>query len=177
MARLVDPLVVGRVIGEVLDMFVPCAELSVHYGSKQVSNGVEIKPSLAAAKPTVRINGSRDPSTLFTLVMSDPDAPSPSEPTFREWLHWIVVNIPEGGEASEGKELVRYMGPQPPVGIHRYVFSVFRQKEAMEKAKEVVAEEARYNFNTRQFASKNELGLPIAAVYFNSQREPNKKPR
>lgn len=69
------------------------------------------------------------------------------------------------------------MGPQPPVGIHRYVFSVFRQKEAMEKAKEVVAEEARYNFNTRQFASKNELGLPIAAVYFNSQREPNKKPR
>lgn len=70
MARLVDPLVVGRVIGEVLDMFVPCAELSVHYGSKQVSNGVEIKPSLAAAKPTVRINGSRDPSTLFTLVSS-----------------------------------------------------------------------------------------------------------
>ena len=28
--------------------------------------------------------------------MSDPDAPSPSNPTHREWLHWIVTNIPGG---------------------------------------------------------------------------------
>ena len=67
------------------------------------------------------------------------------------------------------------MGPQPPTGIHRYVFSVFKQKGAMEKAKTLP--EPRNNFSTRQFASENELGLPVAAVYFNSQKEPANKKR
>ncbi|XP_027111663.1 protein MOTHER of FT and TFL1 homolog 1-like [Coffea eugenioides] len=171
MARPVEPLVVGRVIGDVLDMFVPAAELIVQYGSKQVGNGCEIKPSHSAHKPAVRVNGSRArAASLFTLVMVDPDAPSPSDPTFREWLHWIVVNIPEGGDASEGKELVAYQGPQPPTGIHRYVFALFKQRGRMEKPKTLP--EPRHNFTTRQFASHNELGLPVAAVYFNSQKEP-----
>lgn len=175
MARLVDPLVVGRVIGDVLDMFVPAAELVVLYGSKQVGNGCEIKPSHAAHKPTVRVSGSRDRASLFTLIMVDPDAPSPSDPTFREWLHWIVVNIPQGGNASEGEELVAYQRPQPPTGIHRYIFALFEQKGRMEKPETLP--EPRHNFSTREFASENELGLPVAAVYFNSQKEPagNKK--
>jgi phosphatidylethanolamine-binding protein len=29
----------------------------------------------------------------------------------------------------------------------------------------------RDHFNTRQFAEENDLGLPVAAVYFNAQRE------
>ena len=69
MARPVEPLVVGRVIGDVLDMFVPAAELIVQYGSKQVGNGCEIKPSHSAHKPAVRVNGSRGrAASLFTLV-------------------------------------------------------------------------------------------------------------
>jgi phosphatidylethanolamine-binding protein (PEBP) family uncharacterized protein len=30
----------------------------------------------------------------YTLLMVDPDAPSPDNPAMREWLHWIVTNIP-----------------------------------------------------------------------------------
>ncbi|KAL3519629.1 hypothetical protein ACH5RR_017778 [Cinchona calisaya] len=175
MARSVDPLVVGRVIGDVLDMFVPSAELIVHYGQKQVGNGCQIKPSQTANKPMVRVGGSRDRANLFTLIMVDPDAPSPSDPTFREWVHWIIVNIPEGGDAAEGKELVEYMRPQPPTGIHRYIFGLFKQKGRIEKAKTLA--EARHNFCTRRFASENELGLPVAAVYFNSQKEPGNRKR
>ena len=26
--------------------------------------------------------------------MLDPDAPSPHDPKFRNWLHWMVINIP-----------------------------------------------------------------------------------
>ncbi|OIT30150.1 PREDICTED: protein MOTHER of FT and TFL1-like [Nicotiana attenuata] len=166
--RSVDPLVVGKVIGDVVDMFVPVVEFSVEYGSKQISNGVEIKPAAAAQKPRVHIQGSRGSNNLYTLVMADPDAPSPSEPTFREWLHWIVTDIAEGGDASEGRELMEYMGPQPPTGIHRYVFTLFRQTEAEQVPHK--PPERRANFKTRQFASENGLGLPVAALYFNSQK-------
>ncbi|XP_047952953.1 protein MOTHER of FT and TFL1-like [Salvia hispanica] len=164
-----DPLVVGRVVGDVLDIFVPTAELAVRYTAQKISiNGGKVKPSSAAERPNVRITGS--PNNYYTLVMVDPDAPSPSEPTFREWLHWLVIDIPEGSDASEGKELMAYMGPQPPIGIHRHIFAAFRQAGLMETVKGKPAE--RVLFSTRQFASENQLGLPVAALYFNSQKQP-----
>ncbi|AQK89898.1 Protein MOTHER of FT and TFL1 [Zea mays] len=46
MARFVDPLVVGRVIGEVVDLFVPSISMTVAYdGPKDISNGCLLKPS------------------------------------------------------------------------------------------------------------------------------------
>ncbi|XVE87921.1 hypothetical protein DITRI_Ditri19aG0027200 [Diplodiscus trichospermus] len=174
MARSVEPLVVGRVIGDVLDMFIPSLEFTVHYGTKQVANGCDIKPSAAADKPHVQLLGPPDPSCLYTLVMVDPDAPSPSEPRLREWLHWIVVDIPQGQGAARGRELVPYMGPRPPTGIHRYILALFKQQGAISEGGRQLAD-ARANFSTRQFAAQNRLGLPVAAVYFNSQKEPVKK--
>ena len=68
MARSIDPLVVGGVIGDVLDMFVPAVELVVQYGAKQVANGCEIKPSVAAQRPRVYIPGLISLDNLYTLV-------------------------------------------------------------------------------------------------------------
>ncbi|NP_001106249.1 ZCN10 protein [Zea mays] len=166
MARFVDPLVVGRVIGEVVDLFVPSVSMTVAYGPKDISNGCLLKPSATAAPPLVRISGRRD--DLYTLIMTDPDAPSPSDPTMREYLHWIVTNIPGGTDANKGEEVVEYMGPRPPVGIHRYVLVLFEQKTRVHA--EGPGERA--NFNTRAFAAAHELGLPTAVVYFNAQKEP-----
>ncbi len=42
-----------------------------------------------------------DPNSFYTLLMTDPDAPSRAQPEFREWHHWLVVNIP-GNNISEG---------------------------------------------------------------------------
>lgn len=36
MSRSVDPLVVGRVIGDVIDMFAPSVDMAVLYTSRQV---------------------------------------------------------------------------------------------------------------------------------------------
>lgn len=68
MARSVDPLIVGRVIGDVIDMFVPVTEFSIRYANKQVANGCHIKPSASADKPRVQISTSSYPSDLYTLV-------------------------------------------------------------------------------------------------------------
>ncbi|EXB69116.1 hypothetical protein L484_017394 [Morus notabilis] len=172
MAASVDPLVVGRVIGDVVDMFIPTLSVSVYFGSKHVTNGCDIKPSIAISPPKVAISGHSD--ELYTLVMTDPDAPSPSEPSMREWVHWIVVDIPGGTNPNRGKEILPYVGPRPPVGIHRFILVLFRQKAPLGL---VDQPPTRANFNTRYFAGNLDLGLPVATVYFNSQKEPASKRR
>ncbi|XP_022735469.1 protein MOTHER of FT and TFL1 [Durio zibethinus] len=167
MAVSVDPLVVGRVIGDVVDMFIPTVTMSVYYGSKHVTNGCDIKPSTAINPPKVSIDGHSD--EFYTLVMTDPDAPSPSEPSMREWIHWIVSDIPGGTNPTQGKEILQYMGPRPPVGIHRYILVLFQQRGPLGPVQQPAS---RTNFNTRRFAEHLNLGLPVATVYFNAQKEP-----
>lgn len=53
------------------------------------------------------------------------------------------------------------------MGIHRIVFVLFRQQGR----ETVYAPGWRQNFITREFAELYNLGLPVAAVYFNIQRE------
>lgn len=67
MAASVDPLVVGRVIGDVVDMFIPSVSMSVYFGSKHVTNGCDIKPSMAITPPKVTLTGNMD--NLYTLVI------------------------------------------------------------------------------------------------------------
>ncbi|KAF3325423.1 CEN-like protein 2 [Carex littledalei] len=89
-SRSLDPLVLGRVIGEVLDPFIPCMKMVVTYNSnKLVSNGHELNPSATVKMPLVE-------------VMTDPDVPGPSDPYLREHLHWMVTNIPGSTDARFG---------------------------------------------------------------------------
>ncbi|PRQ43871.1 putative phosphatidylethanolamine-binding protein [Rosa chinensis] len=87
MARMSEPLVVGRVIGDVLDYFTPTTKMIVTYSTKLVFNGHELFPSAVTAKPRVEIQGG-DMRSFFTLVMTDPDVPGPSDPYLKEHLHW-----------------------------------------------------------------------------------------
>ncbi|KAK6156447.1 hypothetical protein DH2020_010695 [Rehmannia glutinosa] len=88
-----NPLVVGRVIGDVLDPFTKSIELRVVYNNREVNNGCDLRPSHVINQPRVVIGGD-DLRTFYTLVMVDPDAPSPSDPNLREYLHWLVTDIP-----------------------------------------------------------------------------------
>jgi protein FLOWERING LOCUS T len=166
MARDRDPLVVGRVIGDVLDPFTRSVSLRVCYGNREVNNGYELKPSQIVNQPRVDIGGD-DLRTFYTLVMVDPDAPSPSNPNLREYLHWLVTDIPGTTGPSFGQEVVCYENPRPTMGIHRYVFVLFRQLGRQT----VFAPGWRQNFNTKDFAELYNLGLPVAALYYNCQRE------
>ncbi|CAN1277303.1 Protein SELF-PRUNING [Linum perenne] len=87
-ARALEPLIMGRVIGDVIDRFVPSTKMTVVYANnKVVSNGHEFFPSAVSSRPRVEVNGG-DLRTFFTLVLTDPDVPGPSDPFLREHLHW-----------------------------------------------------------------------------------------
>ena len=63
-----DPLVVGMVIGEVIDSFSPSVKMTVTYNSnKLVCNGHEFFPSAVVSKPRVEVQGG-DMRSFFTLV-------------------------------------------------------------------------------------------------------------
>ncbi|GKC92857.1 CEN-like protein 2, partial [Tanacetum coccineum] len=79
----------ARVVGDVVDPFVPSVNMCVMYkdSSNQVYNGHERLPSSVTSKPRVDVHGG-DLRSFFTLIMTDPDTPGPSDPYLREHLHW-----------------------------------------------------------------------------------------
>ena len=63
----------------------------------------------AHSAPTVSITGA-DSSKLYTVVCTDPDPPDPAKPVYREWLHWLVTNIPGATpDTKHGTEVTKYM--------------------------------------------------------------------
>ncbi|KAJ7560955.1 hypothetical protein O6H91_03G007500 [Diphasiastrum complanatum] len=56
----------------------------------------------------------------------------------------------------------------PAMGIHRFILTLFKQQVPTQV---INLPRARHKFSTRSFAQKNDLGTPVAAVYFNAQRE------
>uniref|UniRef100_A0A0E0ETS5 Uncharacterized protein n=1 Tax=Oryza meridionalis TaxID=40149 RepID=A0A0E0ETS5_9ORYZ len=168
MSRGRDPLTLSQVIGDVLDPFIKSAAMRINYGEKEITNGTGLRSSAVFTAPHVEIEG-RDQTKLYTLVMVDPDAPSPSKPEYREYLHWLVTDIPEAIDARN--EIVPYEAPRPPAGIHRLVFVLFKQ----EARQTVYAPGWRQNFNVRDFSAFYNLGPPVAALYFNCQKESGTK--
>lgn len=94
------------------------------------------------SEPTI-FSSSEASSETFTLVMTDPDAPSRTDKSFSEYLHYLATGVkvnapskddPTGGIAArlnveDAHELVSYMGPGPPerTGKHRYIFVLLRE--------------------------------------------------
>lgn len=64
-------------------------------------------------KTAPNVHWDADPNEYYTLIMTDPDAPSRESPKFREWHHWLVVNIP-GNNIGQGEEKTGYFGAAPP---------------------------------------------------------------
>ncbi|XP_021853481.1 CEN-like protein 2 isoform X2 [Spinacia oleracea] len=151
MANL-EPLILGRVVGDVIDHFIPSVRMCVTYNNKRVYNGCELLPSSVTFKPRVQVLDG-DLKSFFTLVMTDPDVPGPSDRYLKEHLQWIVTDIPGTTDAT--------------FGIHRFAFILFKQI----RRGSVVAPGNRDRFCTKLFAEQNQLGLPVAVVYFNCQRE------
>jgi phosphatidylethanolamine-binding protein (PEBP) family uncharacterized protein len=92
---------------------------TVQYGQAN-ANGKTLSKQNTVNPPVVLFSG--EDRKLYTLVMSDPDAAAKS------WLHWLITNIPgEANDVMEGQVVMPYTGPNPPSGIHRYIFTLYEQ--------------------------------------------------
>lgn len=138
----------------VLDDFHPQIYVGVSYPShNSVNLGNQISPSNVSTPPVFEIHPIRNASSpiptptlssnvTYTLVLTDPDATSRSDPIKAEMCHWIITDISiqeptsysieavemtlgvQVERASNPTELVTYFPPSPPpkTGSHRYVF-------------------------------------------------------
>lgn len=159
--------IIPDVVDEVGDPFL---DVRVLYRDQvEVASGLAMRVAQTQGKPHVEMRGRPFGSSgdLYTFMMVDPDAPSPTNPTFRNFLHWLVINIPsQTPPTSEiwetGKEVVPYMGPAPPEGCHRYVFLLFKQKG------EIMVDpiEDRKLFKVGDFMKQHQLSPPMGGTYF-----------
>lgn len=101
--------------------------------------------SLESASRTAK-HSAEDDKELgpFTIILTDPDAPSRKNPKWSEMCHWIAalstpVQSPTTTSSAVSFEMPPYMevgspidilpyeapGPPPKTGYHRYVFLLF----------------------------------------------------
>ena len=65
-------------------------QIQVKYYKNDVKLGNELKPTDVCSIP-VEISWPVEEGSFYTLILTDPDAPSRLNPIYREWHHWLVV--------------------------------------------------------------------------------------
>lgn len=196
---IVDGLKKHEIFPDVLPPFTPQGLLTISYGQGLdvlLGNQLSVKDTQSTPSIQFTLNVGDDDlvksfstSDLFTLVLTDPDAPSRTDKKWSEFCHYIKTNLklsPTGDskdedflsaklELSSGPDLIPYEGPGPPpkTGKHRYCFLLFRQKGEINPP----ALKGRPNWGYGQPATgvqkwSSALGLePIAANFFYAQNE------
>nr|XP_018911646.1 PREDICTED: protein D2-like isoform X4 [Bemisia tabaci]XP_018911647.1 PREDICTED: protein D2-like isoform X4 [Bemisia tabaci] len=134
--------------------------------------GNKVNPDFCSAPP--KMTWPADPKKFYTLLMVDPDQPSRLTPTDREFLLWLLVNIP-GQKRLLGHTCAEYRPPEPDPGTvpHRFVYVIYEQPMGKIKSKEpysdVLNSWGRANWSNRKFAEKYKLGEPHAVNFFYSE--------
>jgi len=133
-----DTLLANEIIGDVLDDFEPLYYLDITYPKhhETVLLGNDIPVKSVSKRPTFTFHSLVPPTeyekdSVFTLILTDPDATSRDDPKQSEMCHWILTNLttplqslrPHLTKEKPG-ELEEYLPPSPPAktGPHRYVF-------------------------------------------------------
>lgn len=102
----------------------------------------------------------------YTLLMVDPDAPSPTNRSISEVIHWIVTNIPwylsPLSEITTANVVLPYIPATPIGGRHRYIFLLYEQTNCSFNP----PAPGRILFSTEAFVSLYGLTGPVAGVYF-----------
>ncbi|KAF9891096.1 hypothetical protein FE257_005031 [Aspergillus nanangensis] len=99
--------------------FSPSTELSIRFGTKPLSLGNIFRASECKEVPLVSFAKEVDDtnaSRLYTLLLIDPDAPTPDDPKFTYWRHWVVKGlrpVETGGPVTISDVLTAYLGPGP----------------------------------------------------------------
>ncbi|XP_014207201.1 protein D3-like [Copidosoma floridanum] len=152
----------------------PAELLEVNFNGKIIQEfGQELTPTQVKKAPTLTWNAN--PNAFYTVCMTDPDAPSRTDPKAREFLHWLVVNIP-GSDIGRGDTMAAYVGSGPPkgTGFHRYVIIVYEQPRgkidvSSDKRIPNNTRDGRPKFSVQRYADEHYFGPPVAANMYQAQ--------
>ncbi|KAF5347604.1 hypothetical protein D9756_010683 [Leucocoprinus leucothites] len=198
---LITTLSSHQIIPDVLpssvsDTFTPTAIFTVVYSSGiETDLGNTVVRSKVLEEPEIRITplnavpgigggsgGKGEKDVKYTLVMTDPDAPSRAEPKFRQWRHWVITGLEIPNVQPQNATEVVYAlktkaattpywppGPPPGSGLHRYTFLLFQEPEGGISVPDGAVEygaklEERRSWNAIKFA--NEYGLKLVGANF-----------
>jgi hypothetical protein len=156
----------------VVDAFEPAFPLGVSWGGASVTEGQQLTPTAIAELPKLSLPGARA-DKLYTIILSDPDAPNPTAPIYAEWIHWLVVNAP-GGDAAQGEDCVKYFGSAPGqgAGLHRYCVVVYEQPGPIDPDAPRIPLRSgfppRRSFDSRTFAATHGL-RPVAVLTYRAE--------
>jgi len=176
------------------ETFTPSVRLTVSFNDKAVAAGNLFRSSDCKIAPTIsftpevrwfaasshpidstnampQANTSKD--ITYTVLLVDPDAPTPEDPKFAYWRHWVVSLVSQSDDASKdatksGKTLTEYLGPGPKDDSkpHRYLFLLYREPAGLkELTKEDVGGEEfaqRRSFDAKVWTER--YGLELVGV-------------
>ncbi|KAJ2969896.1 hypothetical protein NQ176_g8439 [Zarea fungicola] len=159
-------LVPGSASSLIPAAFAPTASLSVSFGDAAVQLGNMLRVSQVQQKPTIgfQVEGAAsNDATTYLAMLIDPDAPTPEDPKFAFWRHWVVSGL-KPGEAATGTTLTEFLGPgpKPESNPHRYLFLLFREPAGFSITKADVGGEEfvdRRSFDAAAFVAKHNLQL------------------
>ncbi|XP_039441961.1 protein D2-like isoform X2 [Culex pipiens pallens] len=158
-----------EIVPEVVDEAPDCW-LRVSYKSgREAEGGNRLTPTQTRSIPSITFNAND--RSFYSLIMTDPDAPSRDDPKHREFVHWIVGNI-QGNDLERADTIVEYFGAAPPkgTGLHRFVFLLYEHSERLDFANEPRlsrnCRNPRRYFSTKNFARKYGLTNLWAGNYF-----------
>ncbi|EGR51414.1 uncharacterized protein TRIREDRAFT_104288 [Trichoderma reesei QM6a] len=151
--------------------FKPTTRLSISFDGKDVELGNLFRVSEVKLAPFVSFeaepNAPEDASYMLLLV--DPDAPTPDDPKFAFWRHWVLPGLKplagaEGIVAQTKPVLTEYLapGPKDESQPHRYLFLLYREPHGLALTKEDVGGEEfvqRRSFDPVKFVEKHQLQL------------------
>ncbi|KAI0677394.1 phosphatidylethanolamine-binding protein [Trametes maxima] len=175
----------AKIVPDVLPSFNPTALLGVVFtdnttgASVNVTPGANLTREQNAIRPQVFLtsNDTSLASQTFVLVMVDPDAPTPQNPSAAQIRHFLAPGLQANGSLAAGSALVNntpaisdFLRPSPPAGSdpHRYTLLLFVQPANFTTVAPtfVNASTPISNFNVSLFAQEVGLGSPIAGNFF-----------
>ncbi|KAI4758645.1 PEBP-like protein [Aureobasidium sp. EXF-3400] len=169
----------AEIIPDVLNTFSPLLSITMNWSSTAETELGNTLPPFALTHPpdvySAKIASAYWPEDIeFVLALTDPDAPSRSDPKWSQVCH-MLFTLKKGVL----KEYVDYKPPGPPEGTgkHRYVFVVMIASNGTTEALNLETPDERRHWGyegdrsgVREFAKKHGLKV-IAANFIYSQND------
>ena len=110
-------LVPGPAASLIPDGFTPTVHLDVAFHGRPVELGNLFRASECKTAPGISFTAEATfPSSSYLLLLVDPDAPTPDDPKFAFWRHWVLPGLQPAGVSSAAQTkppLTEYLGPGP----------------------------------------------------------------